>query len=355
MTAFCDEAVPPQRTVRHRNCDIILSEERRDRCSACSHYRNTLRALASNSKSRCSASGASPSSHVNYRYLSTPEKDSRLRESHRRNRVMKKRLSRLQQKLDETTRASGVVVDESMTSDLLAIMQTHGAEVTSEHPPDSFPRIFWEQQLQAAKKSSKGMRWHPLMIRWCINLRHKSSGAYDVLRESGVVSLPSQRTLRDYTHYVSASAGFSSEGDLQLMEAARVGLSEEWQKCVTVILDEMHIKHDLVYDKHSGELIGFANLGEVNEHLLAFEQSLEPDTTLLQPEPLARTMLVIMVRGLFTKLQFPYAQFPCASVSGDLLYDPFWEAVFRIENIGLKVMHTIHFCVVIYPHDLFLC
>ena len=45
-----------------------------------------------------------------------------------------------------------------------------------------------------------------------------------------------------------------------------------------------------------------------------------------------------MVRGLFTQLQFPYAQFSCASVSGDLLYDPFWEAVCRLERLGFKLL-----------------
>ena len=41
--------------------------------------------------------------------------------------------------------------------------------------------------------------------------------------------------------------------------------------------------------------------------------------------------------------QFPYAQFPCAELTGELLLDPFWEAVKRIENVGLKVhVCTIH-------------
>ena len=50
------------------------------------------------------------------------------------------------------------------------------------------------------------------------------------------------------------------------------------------------------------------------------------------PPPLAKSMMVFMVRGLFTKLQFPYAQFPVMSVSGDQLYKPFWEAIGRLEN-----------------------
>ena len=48
-------------------------------------------------------------------------------------------------------------------------------------------------------------------------------------------------------------------------------------------------------------------------------------------------MMVFMVRGLFSSLQFPYAQFACADITGDMLYDSFWEAVRRIETCGLKV------------------
>ena len=100
------------------------------------------------------------------------------------------------------------------------------------------------------------MRWDPLMVKWCIYLRHKSSGAYELLRDSGCISLPSQCTLRDYTHYVNATVGFSSEVDMQLASAAKLDLCEEYEKCVIMLMDEMYIKEELVYDKHTGSLIG---------------------------------------------------------------------------------------------------
>ena len=157
------------------------------------------------------------------------------------------------------------------------------------------------------------------------------------LRESGCLRLPPQRTLRDYTHYVKAAAGFSHEVDIMLLKAANVEVCPEWEKLVLLLLDEMHIREDniIVYSKHSREMIGFANLGEINEHLLAFEHSMLSD----EPAPLspAKTMMVFMVRRLFHSLQFPYAQFPCSELTGELLYEPFWEAVSRIENVGLKV------------------
>ena len=49
-------------------------------------------------------------------------------------------------------------------------------------------------------------------------------------------------------------------------------------------------------------------------------------------------MLVLLIRGLFSHLSFPYAQFPCAALSGEQMYDPVWEAISRLELGGFKVL-----------------
>lgn len=43
-----------------------------------------------------------------------------------------------------------------------------------------------------------------------------------LMRLSVTLGVPSQRTLRDYTHYVEASTGFSSDIDEMLVQAAKV-------------------------------------------------------------------------------------------------------------------------------------
>lgn len=101
-----------------------------------------------------------------------------------------------------------------------------------------------------------------------------------------------------------------------------------------MLLDEMHIKDNLMYNKHSGKMIGFVDLGDINSHLVSFEKSLHED---FSGPDLANSMMVVMVRGLFSKLKFPYAHFPCLSVAGEQLFHPFWEAVFRLERMGFKV------------------
>ena len=55
---------------------------------------------------------------------------------------------------------------------------------------------------------------------------------------------------------------------MELLRAANYKELKDWEKCVTLLIDEMYIKEDLVYDKVSGALIGFTFLGDTNEHLL---------------------------------------------------------------------------------------
>ena len=109
------------------------------------------------------------------------------------------------------------------------------------------------------------------------------------MRESGCIRLLSQKTLRDYTHYIPAKIGFSPEVAEQLVDM--IDLTQEVNTYVSLVIDEVHIKENLVYDKHEGSLIGFANLGDTNNHLLSFERSLveKPD----QMPAIASSMLVI--------------------------------------------------------------
>jgi hypothetical protein len=63
----------------------------------------------------------------------------------------------------------------------------------------------------ATVKDPRQIRWHPLMIKWCLNLKLISGAAYHTVQSSGFLCLPSERTLRDYTHYVKGQQGFQPE------------------------------------------------------------------------------------------------------------------------------------------------
>ena len=56
----------------------------------------------------------------------------------------------------------------------------------------------------------------------------------------------------------------------------------------------------------------------------------------------AKGMLVLMVVGMFTciPLEFPYAHISVKTITGESLFSIVWEAIRRLETIGLNVIST---------------
>ena len=65
----------------------------------------------------------------------------------------------------------------------------------------------------------------------------------------------------------------------------------------------MYIKSDLIYDKYESTLIGFVNVGDINNHLLEFQATI---TSGEAAPSLASTMMVFMVKGMLHKFDYPY-------------------------------------------------
>ena len=155
----------------------------------------------------------------------------------------------------KTFQREAIPIDDTIQQDLTHLMNEHTTALRQKHGPESFQTIFWEQQLSATKKkNAKSIRWHPLVIKWCLYLHHKSSGAYKTLRDSGIIHLPSGRTLRDYRHFAPAKTGFSYAYDQQLINLAQATKPTWLAKYVVILIDEMYVKEGLVFNKSSGTL-----------------------------------------------------------------------------------------------------
>ena len=103
-------------------------------------------------------------------------------------------------------------------------------------------------KLKLLQSEKFGRIYHPQIIRFALPLHGKSSAAYREVRESGGLILPSERVLRDYKNYFKPKAGISVAGI---------------QRYVIVVMDEMKMQSNLVYDKYSGDLICFVDLGDL--------------------------------------------------------------------------------------------
>ena len=97
-------------------------------------------------------------------------------------------------------------------------------------------------------------------------------------RKSGIISLPTARTSRDYRHFASyCQVGFSGTSEHQLLELIKQRRPSNLARYVFLLIDEMYIKEGLVYEKCTGALIGFSDLGGVIQQLNEYEHLIAGD------------------------------------------------------------------------------
>ena len=320
-------------TVRTGSCELVGKSQK---CSSCKSYRDTLRAMYNRWCKRRTCEMSDTSSHSNERYLNTPEKKAKMSKLKQRAHMAEKEIQKLRVRIAELTQQQGDSIDPILHGDLLTIMNENYDQIKQAYPEGSFARLFWEEQLKAASvKDPRQIRWHPLMIKWCLNLKLISSAAYHTVRTSGFLRLPSERTLRDYTHYFKSQPGFQPELNQHLQKEIRINSLPQSKRYVALLIDEMKIKEDLVYDKHTGQIIGFVSVGDLGDILSDMERRCTANSPQL---PVSNHILVLMVRGIFFKLEFPYAHFGTRGVTADVLFPIVWEAIRQLESIGCKVI-----------------
>ena len=152
---------------------------------------------------------------------------------------------KLQQKIYSMIDQEGIDLTESDVCEFEELFNGMDEAVSKNFPKEQFQRIFWEQQRQYNRLGNKcRMRWHPLMIRFALSLKYFSGNAYRAVRS--FLALPSQRTLCDYTHVMTADVGVSSSMIARLKDEMNFdGCTESGLK-VGLLMDEMKIKSGLV-------------------------------------------------------------------------------------------------------------
>ena len=158
-----------------------------------------------------------------------------------------------------------------------------------------------------------------MLFVFCLSVHAKSPAAYRELRDSGILVLPSERTLRDYRNFFKPRAGFHPENIERLRDQTRQYF--DIQRYVVISFDEMKIQSKLVFDKHSNEIIGFVDLGE--EELNVSSGSSD----------LATHALVFFVRGAASDLKYALGYFLTKDVTSYQIMPLFWKAVSVLELV----------------------
>ena len=181
------------------------------------------------------------------------------------------------------------------------------------------------------------MRWHPLIIRWCLSIYHTSPAAYRHIasKRNAFLVLPHVNTLKRYLNFTAPTTGFNPDVIQRLIVDSKLSTLKYHERNVSLLFDEMKIKSGLVYKRSSGKLIGFTEMGELNEELREFNSLCESsDET---EREFASYVNVFMVRGISSRLCYSFGYHASLGFTADQLYPVVWEATRILEAIGFMV------------------
>ena len=84
---------------------------------------------------------------------------------------------------------------------------------------------------------------------------------------------------------------------------------------VALLFDEMRLKSGLVFSKATGKLVGFCDMGNVNDELNKFDKYFKGSAE----AELATHVLAFMARGLFKHFNYPVAYYASVGFSSHQL------------------------------------
>ena len=301
-----EEPFPSKQYWRAKGCEL-LCEDSNQQCMPCSKFSHAV-----GKTNRSKLKKLSEPAHINSPVSQTPPERIKLTLQ-----MQRLKCAELEQQLNEMraeTKNSRIVVGHELSKDLTSILGKTNARITP------FMELFWQQQKKMFSSSATGVRFHPMIVRYCLSLAAKSPSCYEELRNSGILVLPSQRTLRDYRNFIRPKRGFHESFLQELKEMTDTYF--DVQRYIVLLFDEMKIMSNLVFDKVTGELIGYVDLGDPDINF----------ATLDKADAVATHALVFLVSGFCTELKFSLAYFATNGITAVQLMPLFWEAVCILES-----------------------
>lgn len=319
------------------SCETVLSHpkkqnvfniETKSLCHPCTKYRRLL----INSIIRLRKCLSSKQGEKRISYLPRGEIVKKLKTQTQRGIGLRKKIMKIKRRFKKDTKECGQFFLDKDNKFIVDQLERQKNLL----PKNSMKRLFVEQQLAVMKtKNKRQRRWHPKLIKFAIHLYKKSASAYNAIAASGMFELPSKRTLYNHSSHVGLNSGFTEESLIQAAEMLCKACPEEHQQYVSVIIDEMKIKEDIIYRASTGELVGFSNLDDTGNEILKIRNQNND-----LPE-VATHVLQIMIRSITGSFKFPLAYFPCKDMNTDSLHRIISEAISKLEFHGIKVLSVI--------------
>ena len=134
-----------------------------------------------------------------------------------------------------------------------------------------------------------------------------------------MLTLPSLRTLRDYKNAIRPTTGFNMEVIEELCKTTET--LQSFQRFVVLFFYEMNLQQNLVFDKHSGQFIGYVNLEDPEKNISTFDNE----------DDLPTQVMVYYVHGLASDVKFALGYFATRNIYSFQIMSTFREAISILE------------------------
>lgn len=159
-----------------------------------------------------------------------------------------------------------ITLDKADETDMKAILN----DLLSKQQVPAHLHILMENQLRnSQEKDVHQRRWDPEIISVALGLYLKSPSAYEMLKKTNMLVLPSKRLLQYYKNSVKQPVGISDDNlQWMKMECSRQSVPD-FGKRGGLIIDEMAIQDDLVIERggDAWKLVGMVDMGKTNNNI----------------------------------------------------------------------------------------
>ena len=176
-------AVSWQRFLEVKGLPLLMWRRKLKKVHAC-HVRNTWFPCKRIQEQRRGGSPRKGSTCKNTSFKNRSRKDNKLTLKGQRLKCaeLEWELSEMQAAITKTN----IVVDHKISNDFTNILEKADDKITP------FMSLFWQQQKKLFSSSPTGVRYHPMIIRFCLSQAVKSPSCYEELRNSKMLVLPMQ-------------------------------------------------------------------------------------------------------------------------------------------------------------------
>ncbi|XP_071508744.1 uncharacterized protein [Diadema antillarum] len=308
-------------TIRHNNCPLLTNES--PRCFRCRIHRSSIAKVL-----RCLQADCSVSPNSAYSCMS----QQRLSENLQTSKATACKDAKLEAEIAKMFEEESQSLSMEENTSFSTVFMQATCEVPDQFEEGTRMKILWDQQLTSIQNHPNATRWHPAILRLCIALQAQSPSSHELFRKSGLLALPHQQTLKQYTNFTMDKSGFKLDNLRRIISDIGLSKQEDHKRNIVLSFDEMKVGKGLVYSRSSESIIGFTTLGSLSEEFDRYARMCEGEK---RDSP--GHVLALMIRALSDSYKATIAHFETSGSTHNQLACIVNSAIEVLELSGFHV------------------